>query len=708
MTFLDPFVLLGLAAAAVPVLLHLFNLRRPKTVDFSSLAFLKALEKSTMQRVRIKQWLLLALRILAIACLVLAFARPTLTGNLAGTVGQAETSWALVVDNSPSMTLRDGQGAYLDQAKARALGVVEAMEPSDEAFVLTTAAASGGPSAALQNRATAREAIRDIEAQPGGQTLAPSIVRAAQRLTDAQHLNKQVYVFSDLQQRTLVDSVAATVPGEVGVTLVPVGDRVQTNVGVADVQVLSRIAEAGQPVQMEATLVNHGAEALDGYVASVYLQGERVAQATTALQPGQETTVAFTVTPQERGWLTGTVEIEDDAFPQDNVRHFTLHVPRERELLVVRGTGQETRYVDLALSPALAQGRVAFRTETIDEDALAATSLGGYDAVVLVGPSTLSSGEISALERYVDAGGGVLLFPSSQARPDDYNALFEQLGGGQFRGFSGELGARRSIAAFDRVEVEHPLFEGVFDEAQSGQDTEVESPAIYYAMNYASQGGTAQTLIQLSNDFPFLQEVRHGSGVALIAAVAPDPQWSELPVRGLFIPLLYRSVYYLSAGEAVAGERLTVGQPGELRITGVPETATLRLVGPDGTERTPEQRTLFGATLLQTAASLRTPGIYEIRTEDALVRRVALNLDPRESDPATLAADSAAQALAPVLGTTPGVLQLDEGEAPQVAQALQQQRAGTEIWNVFLLLALGFLVTEMLIARYWTPESATA
>ena len=416
-----------------------------------------------------------------------------------------------------------------------------------------------------------------------------------------------------------------------------------------------------------------------------------------------ENGASYSDSPDEDG------QVEDDAFSADNVRHFTLHVPSERELLVVRGAGQETRYVDLALSPELVQGRVAFRTETIDEDALAATSLGGYDAVVLVGPSTLSSGEISALTRYVDAGGGVLFFPSSQARPDDYNALFDQLGGGrQFSGFSGELGAGQSIAAFDRVELEHPLFEGVFDEAQTGEDTEVESPAIYYAMNYASQGGAAQTLIQLSNGFPFLQEVRHGSGVALISAVAPSPQWSELPVRGLFIPLLYRSVYYLSAGEAVAGERLTVGQPGELRITGVSESATVRLVGPDGTERTPEQRTLFGATLLQTDASLRTPGIYEVRTDDALVRRVAFNLDPRESDPATVAADSASQALAPVLGAAPGVLQLDEGEAPQVAQALQQQRVGTEIWNVFLLLALGFLVTEMLIARHWTPESATA
>ena len=225
MTFLDPFVLLGLAAAAVPVLLHLFNLRRPKTVDFSSLAFLKALEKSTMQRVRIKQWLLLALRILAIACLVLAFARPTLTGNLADTVGQTQTSWALVVDNSLSMTLRDGQGAYLDQAKNRATGVVEAMEANDEVFLLTTAAAPEGAAPAFQNRATAREALNSIEAQPGSQSLAQSIVRAARRLEEAQHLNKQIYVFSDLQQRTLVDSVAAEVPDDVGVTLVPVGDQ---------------------------------------------------------------------------------------------------------------------------------------------------------------------------------------------------------------------------------------------------------------------------------------------------------------------------------------------------------------------------------------------------------------------------------------------------------------------------------------------------
>ncbi len=84
MTFLNPLLLLGLFVAAIPLIIHLFNFRRPRRVDFSSLAFLKELQKSTMQRVRIKQLLLLALRMLALACLAMAFARPTLTGALSG------------------------------------------------------------------------------------------------------------------------------------------------------------------------------------------------------------------------------------------------------------------------------------------------------------------------------------------------------------------------------------------------------------------------------------------------------------------------------------------------------------------------------------------------------------------------------------------------------------------------------------------------
>ncbi len=707
MTFLNPLVLLGLVAAVIPLIIHLFNFRRPKKVDFSSLAFLKELQKSTMQRVRIKQWLLLILRTLAIACLVLAFARPTLTGGLAGTLGgRANSSLALVLDNSLSMTLRDARGAYLDQARDMAAGLIDQTAPGDEVFILTTTA--NATPAPYKNRGPALDALAEIAPQPGATSAARTLARAAALLDEAAHLNKEIYLISDLQRSTWLDTLQTVVPADVRTVLLPVGDRTYANVAVIEVRVASRIVEVGQPARVEAVLVNYGTERIQGYVASLYLEGERVAQATADLEPGVPAEVAFAVTPQQRGWLAGLVQIEDDAFEQDNVRYFALHVPEQRRILLVRGEGQRADFVELALSSQLTRGRVAFEVETIPEAALAATTPGGFDAVVLLGPRDLSSGEVAALSRYVEEGGGLLFFPSEAARAADYNALLGSLGGGAFSGFSGAVGAGRAIAAFDRVDLEHPLFEGVFERQGPRGQAEVESPDVYYAMNYTPGAGAEQTLIQLTSGFPFLQEIRHGRGAAFVAASAPDVGWSDLPVRGLFIPLLYRSIYYLSSGESVQGEQLVVGQAGELRLTGVTETAPLRLVAPDGEEVTPEQRSLFGAVLLQTDATLRTPGLYEVRAGERLVRRVAFNLDSRESNLQAYSPKEAAERLAGATGAKVRVLDPGTGDAGGVIAAIEAERTGVELWNVFLLLALLFLVAEMLVSMQWRPEAVAA
>ena len=711
MTFLNPLLLLGLVAAAIPLIIHLFNFRRPRRVDFSSLAFVKELQKSTMQRVRIKQWLLLVLRTLAIACLVLAFARPTLTGGLAGTFGgRASSSLAVVLDNSLSMTLRDAQGEYMEQARSFAAAVVDQTAQGDELFVLTTAGDASATPPAYQNRSPALDAVASAEVQIGASTTTRAVGRAGALLAESAHLNREVYVISDLQASTFADSAAVAVPEDVRIYLLPVGDRLYGNVAVTDVRVASRIIESGQPARVEATLVNHGAEPVEDYVASLFLDGERVAQAAADLAPGAQATVTFTVTPQQRGWLSGVVRIEDDAFEHDNVRYFTVNVPERRRVLIVRGEGASTRYVELALSPQLTEGRVAFDLETIPETALAATSLGAYDAVVLAGARTLSSGEVAALTRYMEEGGGLLFFPNEGAAAADYNALFAGMGGGTFSGFSGGLGEQRVIASFDRVDLEHPLFEGVFGQQAARAGASVERPDVYHAMNYTPAAGNEQTLIRLSSGQPFLQEIRHGRGAAFLVAVAPDEQWSDLPVRGLFVPLMYRAMYYLASSESVAGEQLTVGEGGELRLAGVADAAQpLRLAGPDGDEFTPEQRNVFGALLLRVPpGAARQPGIYDVRAGDRLVRRVAFNLDSRESDLAVLDPDAAAAQLADATGAQVHVLDVAGQGLQQVVQALQEQRTGVEIWNVFLMLALMFLVAEMVVARQWRPETVAA
>ncbi len=711
MTFLNPLFLLGLAAAAIPLIIHLFNFRRPRKIDFSSLAFLKELQKSTMQRVRIKQILLLILRTLAIACLALASARPTLMGGLGGALGKrASTSMAIVIDNSRSMQLRDAQGEYLDQAQDIATALVDQTSAGDEVFVITSASPDI-QTGAYNLSGLAMDAIADIEIEPSSSRLSDVVRKAVEQLDGASNINKEIYIISDLQKKTFVDTTQVFDAAGIRTYLIPVGDRTQENVAVTHVEIVSRIIEVGQPVRLEATLVNYGAEAIEGYVASIFLDGERVAQASADLEPRIPKKLSFTATPQRRGWLSGVVQIEDDGFGSDNIRHFTLHVPEERRLLLVKGENQRTDFLELALSPELTRGRVAFQLDTIEEGTLPMQRLGVYDAVVLVGLRTLSTGEIASLREYIEGGGGVLFFPGEAGVAQDYNGLFSALNAGQFSGFSGARASGQPIASFDKVDLEHPLFEGVFDQQQGfRQQVTVEDPLLFYVMNYTPAGRTENTLIELSNGFPFLQEVRFGQGGLFLMGVAPDPQWSDLPQRGLFIPLIYRCMYYLSSDDAVVDGHYIVGQPGEIRISGLAETETVRLISPEGEEFVPEQRNLLGATLLQLDNSTRAPGIYDVVADEKQVRRIAMNLDDAESDLVQFDPDDAVTELESALGEDEVQL-LDAAGADgvrRVMETLQEQRTGVELWNVFLLLALIFLIAEMLVAKQWRPEAVSA
>ena len=706
MSFLNPLALLAMAAVAVPLFVHFFNLRQPQTVDFSSLEFVEAVQETAVQRVRIQEWLLLLLRMLAIACLVLAFARPTLTGAWSGVAPAVRTVHGLVVDNSLSMgTDAEAGGSALDAARRQAGDVLDGAGENDDLLVWPTAQTGTGRPQPSDNVDAARQRMNRLSPQSGAPSLARSIVQASQSVAAVDAPRRVVHVASDLRGRTLGDSVATAVPEGVQVQLRPVAARTPTNVGIADVTVVSRIVEPGQPVQIEATLVNYGTERLVDYVSSVYLAGNRVAQTTATLEPGLETTVSFTVTPQARGWLEGAVAVEGDGFPADDRHHFTLHVPQERRVLAVRGAGQSTRFVDLALSSEMIEDRIAFRTTRIEEAALPTTDLGRYDAVLLVGPRTLSDGTVDALVRYVERGGGVMLFPGSEAEAADYDALLAGLGAGRVEGFVGTAGGEQSVASFERVDLGHPLFEGVFSRRQRAGEARVERPDIYRALRIRPSGAAGQTLIELSTGTPFLHEVRHGSGLALISAVAPTLQWSDLPTRGLFVPLLYRSIYYLSSGTAVAGEQLVAGRPAELRVPGVPPDATVRLRGPEGVEVAPDRRALFGATLLRVGRELDVPGVYDVVVDGTVVRRFAVNVDPAESDLRTVSPDSAAAHLQSVLNTP---VQTPQTANPDEYEAVPARGAGTEIWNVFLLLALLFLLSEMWVANRWTPSSAAA
>jgi hypothetical protein len=708
MAFLNPFVLLGLAAAAIPILIHLFNFRRPQRLEFPSLRFVRELERKAMRRVRLRQWLLLALRTAALLALVLAFARPTLPSAWREAFGaRPPAAVALVVDNSHSMALRDARGAYLDQARATAAALADAAPAGDALVLVPTAAPPGSPPGLAPTPAPVLDALDALEPRHGAEPVSAAIERAAGLLEGADQPRREVYVVSDLQAATLTDSVVAALAespdgeggADVRLTLVPVGERAHTNTAVTDVTVESRIVEPGRPVRIVATLARWG-DAAEGVAARVLIEGEPVAEGAVDLRPGQPAVVRFAVTPPRPGWLRGEVRLaEQDDMRWDDAHPFVLEVPAARRVLLVRGAGQRADFVRLALALGAETGSVVV-TE-VDEGALPLGRLGDYEAVILLGPQRIAGGQVEALTRYVEGGGGVLLTPHERPDAAGYTALFRALGGGRLDGFVGALGGG-ALGGLGDADVEHPLLDGLLDDASGGR---LESPEVAYAARYTPAGGDEATVARLAAGAPFLHEIRRGRGALLFLAVAPDPRWSDLPTRGLFAPLVLRSVAYLAGTGGGGGQdALVAGRPGTIRVEGADPEAPIDLVAPDGVALRPVQRTVPGAVLLD-VEGVERPGVYAVRQGGRTLRLVAVGADPRESDPRTLTPEDAARRLEAATGREVAVL---DARGAEGAAALEREGRGAPLWTVFVAIALLCLLAETAVATRWKPEREPA
>lgn len=685
MGFLNPLLLIGLAAAAIPIAVHLFNFRKPERIDFSTLRFVREVEATAMQRVRIRQWLLLALRVLAVVCLVLAFARPTPTADASVFEEGAAQSLVLVLDNSRSMTLRDAQGELLDQARALGVAVIEATGDGDERTVLPTARPPEFRPVPFTTPGPALDAVDALPALAGAETLTAAIARAGSLLDGAAHLRREIVVVSDLQAATFTDSVQAGLPDGVGLALLPLGARRQVNTAVTDVEITSQIIEPGRPVRVEATVVRYGGRpATIG--ATLLLDGERVAETAVDVVPDVPVRVPFTVTPTARGWLGGEVRIEADAAEWDDVRYFALRVPPPPRVLVVRGDGQRADLVTLALGVAAESGGVTLNE--VAEGALPSADLDRYDAVVLVGLTAVS--DPARLAAYIGEGGGVLAFPGDDASA--LNPLLAAIGAGRIDGTLGD--GSESLGATTATDLDHPVFAGVFDAA----NPRPEAIDVRRIARYRSGGADEATLIGTQPGPPLLHEIRRGEGGLLLFGVAPDLEWSDLPQRGLFVPLLYRSAAYLAAGSAVADAESRDSQ-GSIRVEGVDAGAPLRVVGPDGVALAPRQRTVPGAVVLDIDDVSARAGLYRVMQGDRTLRVIAVNEDARESDPAALDPDEAVRRLEAMTGRPVRLV-------PDAASLTGGGGSGTPLWTVFLAIALACLVAESLVAARWREPHA--
>ncbi len=687
MTFLNPLLLLGLIAASIPLLLHLLNLRKLRTVEFSSLRFLKELQKSKMRRMRLRQILLLILRTLLVVFAVIAFARPALqsTSGLPG--AHAATSAVILIDNSYSMEVKEEGGTRLAAARRGARQVVDILEENDQAWIVPMT----DPGREIGEPPTRNhdQLVKRVDSLPAAfrrADLDESLRAAAAILDNTETLNREVYILTDAQRANVqshADSLKIFTP-ETRIFVMPIGnepDRPIPNLGLDSIRVLSSVFEVGKPVEITAWIQNYGRTDVENVPVTATLNGGPGGTATATIPAGKSVAVDITVAPRESGPQAGYVELAADALVADNRRYFAFPVS-DRLRVALLGSPDALRFLSLAFSVL---------GETIDARALPPGSVGAVDmtetsTIVIADAVVPDADRIAA---FVEGGGGLVIYGGPGL---DRNA------------FNSGLGARLGIAlgatvvppksgstGFASLDREHPLFAGVFDPTRQG--TVYEAPVIRQSI--PSVGG--QSIIRTAWGTPFMSEHRWGKGKIIYIAVPPTNAWSDLPSRGIFLPLAIRSVLYVGSRSNVYPS-VTVGENVTMPIQAkgpAPESVTI--VRPDGREEiVPVRSYPSGATVAYDRTDAR--GVYKVIDRGRTIALFTANMGSGESQLEAMSDDELERTVASRMVNRSGVTILNSDKAG-FRDAVVASRFGLELWKYALGLAIICAFAEMFVAR---------
>lgn len=696
LTFLNGAFLFAALAALLPLLIHLISRRRVATVDFSSLRFLKELERKRIRRVRLRQILLLIVRSLIILAAALALARPTLKGSLAGRGSHARTSVAIVIDTSASMSRMRAGSDLLSEATRAAVDIAGLLEEGDQAFLVT----AGTPAAARLDGGTFSKDVLVSEIAGLAPTsratdLDSAVALARDLLADSRNLNRELYLIGDMQRTGWAGSMVATEPdlhaaaasrdGRPRAYVLQLSGPV-TNLGVSSVEVERRHGTASGAFSVSARVANHGPRSGEAMVRLV-VDGEQVGQAGIETAAGGAATARFTVSVDESSWHEGFAELPVDALEADNRCYFAIPAARRIEVLVVRPGGfdepDDADYVVNALDPTGDSAR--FSPLVVAADALARQDEGRFPIVVLADVGRLDASGLRWLTSHVESGGGVLLVLGSRTDVRFWNG-----------GFLSEHASAEIVAPIERrggvrlapAAQGHPMLDGLvfgerliddivvssaFDVRAEGEETVLELPGLGPALFIAGRGARSGT--------------GGYSGEIAVLTTGVDPEWSELPRSGFIVPLMHRLVERLSrtgsgSSSAAVGDDLVVDMS-------EPVSGRVEVEMPGGETVTASVRPDGASAVVEV---VKDPGVYRFLESGRTVALGVVNVDPLESDLAPLDTESLAGRLSPM-----PVTRLDTND--ELQDVVLRARYGRELWRVMLYLALALVAVEMFLAR---------
>lgn len=678
MDFVNPTFLFGLFAVIIPVIIHLFNFRRFRRVYFTNVDYIRELKQETRKQSRLKHLLVLIARILAITALVFAFARPYFPLEETIIRSQERNSISVYIDNSFSMQAGSEEGTLLQAAIEKAREIAAVYKSSDQFQLLTND--FEGRHFRFVSRDEFLDLLDEVVLSPVVKNFDEVHVRQADLQRSDGSSVRSAYIISDFQKHFFAE--ASQGDTLMDVYFIPVQSVNTDNVFIDSCWFDSPVQQMNQLVKLYVRLRNSSGQSYEDMPVKLKLNGVQRALASFSIAPQSDKTVELSYTNTSAGIQSGELEINDYPVSFDDRFYFSYVVNPKINILAINENSSNFYLNSLFLNDT------AFHFTNVNVSQLNYSLLQENDVVVLNGLSEISSGLAQEVLRFIKAGGSLLILPSGSAMDASYNDLISNVAPVSF----GELDTTRQKVGL--LNLDHSLYEGVFDEIPENMDL----PSVNQHYVLRMSGVLRQEkIMELQNGDIFLSLFPVERGRLFLSSVALDPAFSNFQQHALFVPTLYKfavssiaptDLYYLlGENEVVRVESIRRGQDEVLKIK--EQGSSFEFI--------PEHRALGHMDELYVYQQISKAGNYFLNQGNTPITGLSFNYDRAESEMVFNTPDELDQLIKDKRFPQIRIL---EPTAQPFTQTLADMSKGIQLWKWFVLAALAFLLTEVVLLRF--------
>jgi hypothetical protein len=672
MQFLFPTFLIALAALAIPIIIHLFYFRRFKTVYFTNVRFLREVKEESSNRRRLRNFLVLLSRCLAVAALVLAFAQPFLPRNTEG-VKKGEKVTSVYIDNSFSMNALSKDVSLLEKAKQKAREIIKAYAPDDKFQILTND--FEGRHQRLVSKEDALTFVDEIKMTPSVQDLSKVLSRQLQALNSTSTPNKTAFLLSDFQKNVAdINNFRDTL---VDIFLLPLAAVQEKNIAIDSVWFEAPVQMMGQTNPLIVRVRNYTDEKIENIKLSLTQDGQEKPIGLLNIKAKESIDDTIQIPILKTGWHEAKLSITDYPVQFDDNYHITFNVPATINVLLIND-GAADRFIQSALSSIK-----NFKTVNMSSSGVQYSQFSSFQMIVLNELYSISSGMAAELAQYMKNGGNVLVFPAASVDLNAYSNFFNLL---QANNLNTYENTPREVTTLN---VEEFIFKDVY----LNKNTNLKLPST--TGNFRLMNRNGEQIMTYRDGSNFMTKNKIEQGNLYLCAAPLNEKVSTLGRAGeVFVPMLYkmaisgakdwRAAYTIGKDEYIEADSKGMAGEKAYKMKGAKE------------EFIPEQRIVTGKAILGVKEGVKDAGFYNLFTRpDSTLYKYAFNFDRRESvlDFLNIKALKGFE--------KNNIKVFDETVEADFTTIVGEQNQGVVLWRLCVIAALIFLLIEVCLLRFW-------